>query len=309
MMSLRRYAAPAVALLMVFATDRPAAAQRASTAVLPQTITVGDVFHAAVRVDVPAGAEIVFPDTLVLPADVELAGRMSVRRDSASGAVTAMYPLTAWRPDSFALAPITFAVRTGGALQAASAPFPPFAVSSVLPADTAGIEPKAAKDVLGANRIWWPLLLALLLALIAGALAYRWWRRRRALQDVIVPPTVLPRAEALAALDRLRELKLVEAGHVKEFYLGTTAAVRAFLATEQRDLTPDLTTAELAAECRLRRYQADAELASLLSALAYADLVKFAGERPSAVRAYQDWQLLRDWVQHYNTAPPQARAA
>ena len=53
-------------------------------------------------------------------------------------------------------------------------------VVSVLPADTTGVQPKPAKDVLGPDRLWWPWILLAALILVALALAYWWWRRRRA---------------------------------------------------------------------------------------------------------------------------------
>ena len=94
--------------------------------------------------------------------DVEQAGRYTVRVDSSgpSRVATIAYPLAAWRPGDYQLPPLPIRMIGAGTDTVLAVDLPSFEVSSVLPADTAGIEPKPAKDVLGANRLWWPILLA-----------------------------------------------------------------------------------------------------------------------------------------------------
>ena len=67
----------AILALALFAAAG-AAAQEVRVAVTPDTLTVGDVFHAAIRVDLPPGFRIVPPDSIPVSGDVENAGR---RRD------------------------------------------------------------------------------------------------------------------------------------------------------------------------------------------------------------------------------------
>ncbi|MGH7553086.1 MAG: hypothetical protein ACREMQ_08670, partial [Longimicrobiales bacterium] len=151
-------------LLLVLAAASPLRAQRLSsvpapqTAIVPEAITVGDVFHAAIRVEAPPGVRVFFPDTLEVPEEVEAAGRRVVSVDTVADKLiyTAAYPLTAWRPDTVELraARVQLVTERGEGRVAAS--FPAFAIQSVLPADTSGIEPKPAKDVLGAMRLLWP---------------------------------------------------------------------------------------------------------------------------------------------------------
>src|SRR5690606_11567286 len=104
-----------------------------------------------------------------------------VRIDTAGGVrrATVLYPLAAWRPGSYELAAIPIRVVSAGRDTVMEVRLPAFEVSSVLPADTAGIEPKPAKDVLGANRLWWPILLALLIAALIATALYMWWKKRR----------------------------------------------------------------------------------------------------------------------------------
>jgi hypothetical protein len=290
----------AVALCLAAALGAAAAggvhAQRPQVAVLPEAITVGDVFHLAIRLELPADAALLAPDSLALPDDLEQAGRRSLRVDSAAGArrVTLAYPLTAWRPGSYALDAVTLGVVTGGGQVDVTAQVPAFEVRSVLPADTAGIEPQPAKDVLGANRLWWPILLALLLAALAAAALYAWWRRRTPAEAPAVPvPAVAPRDAALARLDELQRSDLLSCGELKPFYQQLTEVLRHYVATLDAAWGVDLTTTELSSRMRSR---GGAEVLELVRILGAADLVKFAqAHRPAEVAA-QDLVAARDWV-------------
>lgn len=302
----------AFALLLTAMTAVDARAQtaevRASAAVVPQTITVGDVFHAAIRVAAPAGMEIVFPDSLELPREVESAGRREIRIDTIGGEhqVTAVYPLTAWRPGDVPLPPAEITVRDTAGARTIEVSFPAFALASVLPTDTAGIEPKPAKDVLGANRIWWPILLAagVLLALLA---ALWWWYRRRAPHETVAPsPVVSPRERVFARLDAARSAGLVEAGRTKEFYIEVTEALREYLETLDVRWSRDLTTSELAG--RMRGLGVDAQAAALIGLLGNGDLVKFAQRRPLSAEAYADWTTAHRFVESFDWPLPAVEA-
>src|SRR5690606_34481049 len=110
------------------------------------------------------------------------------------------------------------------------------------PADTAGIEPKPAKDVWGASRIWWPLLLAAAIALLLLALAWYLWRRRRPRTVEAAPaPVVPPREAALERLAQARAAGYVERGELKPFYTELAAALRTYLEAIEPALGADLT--------------------------------------------------------------------
>ena len=292
-----------LAVVAAFVGATGARAQEASTAVVPETITVGDVFHAAVRVDVPAGAEVAFPDTLGLAGDdIETASRVRIAVDTIGGAqrITAAYPLTAWRAgNTLQLPALTYAVNEGGRQTLHTAAFPEFVLSSVLPADTAGIEPQPARDVWGANRVWWPWLLAAAVLLLAGLIAFYLWRRRRpAVVETVAPPTVSPREAALTALAEVRAAHFVERGEHKQFYISLSAIVRTYLERVDGEMGTDLTTSEITAE--VRRRGAPGALLELLRLLGTADLVKFARARPGPADAYADLDAATRWVESYD---------
>jgi hypothetical protein len=320
--------AAAATLLLLFGCASAAGAQRGSpyrvsAAVVPQTITVGDVFQAAVRIELPRGTAVAFADSLELPADVETAGRRTVQVDTADTGLltfTAAYPLAAWRPGDVALPPARMVVRgpaserqADGTVDTVEVAFPAFAIESVLPADTTGIEPKPAKDVLGANRVWWPFLVAGAVAIALLAALYAWYRRRRPRTEVVFTPAVPPRLAALEALEAARASGLVEQGHFKEFYTLVTDAVRAYVEALDARWGRELTTSELAG-C-LRGQGVDREAVSLIALLGSADLVKFARRRPAPAEAHAEWSAARrfvesfDWPPAIALSPEEAKAA
>ena len=293
------------AWLLLLLAASPLPAQEVRTAVVPEAITVGDVFHAVIRVDGAGERGVRFPDSLALPADLEMAGRRTIRRDTVGGQprLTAVYPLAAWRPGQHTIPPAEVRIAEPGTVRAASAAFPVVVIRSVLPADTAGVQPKPAKDVLGGNRLWWPILLLALLLLLLGAALWYWYRRRRAAAAEPVPatPELPPRERALRALDAARARGAVEAGDLKGFYSAVSDALRAYVEALDARLGADLTSTELAQA--LHRLGRDAETADLRRVLQGADLVKFARRRPTPLTAYDEWQRARSWVERYSPAP------
>lgn len=268
----------------------------ARAAIVPDSLTVGAIVHAAVRVQVPTGVRVEFPDSLAMPADAEGAGPPNISTDSVAGgqAVTAAYPITAWRPGTLQLPPVGVRLITESGVDTLEVTFPEVPIVSVLPVDTAGVEPRPVRDVLGGERLWWPLLLALLVLAALAALAWWLWRRRRREpEDVpVFAPSTPPRETALALLDRVRQLRLIENGEIRRAYILIAEALRGYLEALDPEWGADLTTTELAALLRVE--QVDARGA--LEVLTHADLVKFAKLRVEAAQAKSDLDQARGWV-------------
>lgn len=298
----------AAAFLMLLASTVGAFGQQPRAAVVPEAITVGDVFHAAVRLELAEGARIAAPDSLDLVADVEHAGRREVRIDTAGGVrrATITYPLAAWRPGAYELPPVPIRIMDAQRDTMLSVQLPAFEVSSVLPADTAGIEPKPAKDVLGANRLWWPILLALLIAALIATALYIWWkRRRRGVEEPLVfTPAVPPLDAALAQLAALRREGLIERGEFRVFYERLTETLRHYAAAIEPRWSVDLTTSELATRLRADAGMQDA--LELTRILGEADMVKFARAVTTRDNAARDLDAARAWVERLAVQPEPA---
>lgn len=285
------------------AVAAPSFAQGVASGISRDTIRVGDTFRAVVRISVAPGTAVLFPDTLPAVEDIENAGQVRMRRDSTNEGVSilAAYPLTAWRPGALVLPVLDVIVQEGTAERPLSIDLPDISVLSVLPADTAGIEPKPLKDVLGGNRVWWPWLLAALLLLVALALAYWWYRRRRRAAPplTVALPVIMPRERALEELERIQKLGLVEQQQFKRFYTLVSEVLRQYLASAEPAWSMDLTTDELA-----QRTRQVGDVADALTVLGSSDYVKFARGVPTAAAAQDDWQKAHDWISSFRVSRP-----
>lgn len=283
-------------------------AQQVRTALLPDTVTIGDVVRAVIWVDLPAGYKVAFGDSLPIADTLENAGKPTLQeRTLPDGGVevTVVYLVTPWRTGDHPLPVVRVHVSGGGKDTVLQARLPGLHVSSVLPADTAKQQPKPPAGVVGPDRLLWPYILAAILALLLLALLAWWlWRRlrRRAPVVMVAPEEVLtPRERALRELDRTRAAGLLETGETKLFYSRSTDAVRRYLDALNPGWGADRTTSELIPRLRSLDLAVAAALARLLDR---ADLVKFARLRPAQGEASSDWSALREWVERFPEPEP-----
>jgi hypothetical protein len=281
-----------------------AEAQQARTGLTRKTIQVGDRFGVAVEFEVPAGGELLIPDTLDVSGDVENAARKRVQIDTTqSGSLHYLvtYPITVWRPGTDTLPPITATIRANGTERSLRVDLPVVIVTSVLPADTSNLEPKPPRDVWGANRLWWPIILAAALGVALIALLIWWWRRRRrqtTVEPVVTMPAVTPREWALRELERLTAARLIERGEVRLFYIELSEILRKYLALLDNAWSTDLTTNELSD----RLIASKVTPGLLFTLIDRADLVKFARHRPPLEQGKRDLEAARAWVDYFE--PP-----
>ena len=138
----------------------------------------------------------------------------------------------------------------------------------------------------------WSLLLWLLAAALAALLAYLIYRKLRkepeaAAASVWAPPPPPADVEAEAALKRLRDRKLVEAGELETFYTELAEILKRYAGRRFDVPYLERTTHEVLSDLRPRRI-APHVLASLRAILEASDLVKFAKLMPEGSRALKD---------------------
>jgi len=129
------------------------------------------------------------------------------------------------------------------------------------------------------ERVPWVWVAVGLLALAAAWIAFRWWRRRRAVAPAAAP-AALPldaRAEALAALAALRALHLPEHGRFAEHSFRLGQILRRYLEASTGATQPGDSTPELVAHLRNAGLPDD-DLTRLSGLLRVWDRVKFARE-------------------------------
>lgn len=271
---------------------------RAPAAVLnPDTAHVGDVVSVAFRIDAPAGSMLLLPDTLVLGENFENAARARIRTDTLENGTlrfTAIYSIVGWRPGEGPIPAIEGTLRTASGHETVRVQPPPITIASVLPADTAGIQPRPLKDVVGPVRVWWMVALALAVLLTVIALGLWWWLRNRGRNQAVSEsiPALPPREVLLRELDEIAASALRQ-GDLRLVYIRLSFAIRRYMATLDPDWGEDLTTRELAEGAR------DTGIAPALELLAHADLVKFARHAVTAEEAQRDLAMTRRWAETY----------
>jgi hypothetical protein len=217
--------------------------------------------------------------------------------DTEPGVRTARYRLTAW--DIGELVTPAAEVRIVTDVAELAVPFPEVSVrvSSMVPVDanpdTLAWQPPA--DVVGGN---WSMteklaVTGVLLALLLGTLAFV--RRSGVTSPVPVPAGTPPRERALAALARLQQAGLAEAGEFKGYYSALSQIVREFLADNDRRWGLDLTTPELVSAVGGEGVEPK-EVITLGQLLVGTDLVKFARRRPTLDEATGSLESARSWI-------------
>lgn len=248
--------------------------------VRPDTVRVGDPFVVTVRVRAPAGAAIEFPAAPDSGGAVEPLDPVSIETtaDSASVDQTATYRLAAWRTGAFGIRFADALVRQEVGTRRVPITGVGIVVASVLPADSAGVEPKPPRPVFTFGYPWWFWAIVILTGLAVLALMVWLWRRRRR-RPV---PGEAPWAAAEREFNRVEAIGLLAAGERVRHVALMVEVLRDFIAASIPAASTSLTTSELATALRRAGTGAYPRVAALLAEV---DLVKFARRPLSAERA------------------------
>ncbi len=161
-------------------------------------------------------------------------------------------------------------------------------VHSVLAADEPDQDLRDIKtevrDFLGPDLAsLWPAAVVIVAGLAIALLAVVVTRRRR--QSAQQEPVIAPGDWARTQLDELERRRLVEQGHVHEFYSRLSDIVRQYLERRFDLMAPERTTEEFLREARSGGVLADDHKQLLADFLRAADMVKFALHEPSATES------------------------
>jgi hypothetical protein len=179
-----------------------------------------------------------------------------------------------------------------------------YVVSVLLMEDvSAGLQPRPAADVSGADRNWlWTLLGLTFGGLLAGLVGVT--TRDLLRRDPIVPLTPSARSTALAALDELLSSGAHRDGHVREFFSRSSEITRRYVEAFDARWGPAWTSTELMDG--LREQPSGQATTGLDTEMASAEMVKFGGRRPESVSAEDHWRAVHHWIEQ--TAEPNADA-
>ncbi len=164
-----------------------------------------------------------------------------------------------------------------------------------------------AKPVVSLPMPGWQMVMlwafGVVAALVAVALAARWWRKRRRLtaQDAAGEPQRPPHEWALAELDRLLAEDLIRKGQIREFYYRINGLLRRYIELRFGLRAGEQTSEEFIVSLRESRDFADEHKALLGRFVAACDPVKYARHQPEPEE--MDWvqTTAREFI--LNTAP------
>lgn len=137
---------------------------------------------------------------------------------------------------------------------------------------------KGPVEIKGVFPVW--LAVWLVLLIIAGAVIFVYLKKKRRIMEESVVPARPPEEIAIEGLRLLIEMKLVEKGMVKEYYIRISDIIRKYIEGRYKIVALDRTTWELYQEMRTKRIErlyAD----KIRDFLEDCDLVKFAKYIPA----------------------------
>jgi hypothetical protein len=323
---------PLASLLALALTAAPCAAQSFQAALSRDTVQMGDVFELRVRVPVPPGSIVHFPDTVARTEVLESHAPVRWEAEETPGGalLTLTYSVIAWGAGLVPVSGFDVFVSPSGALASEAPTLPggshvgdwenaptrggdavrPLRVPRrgvwVTPVFSeeqmeVGVDPMPAADVVGASWHWPSVLFGSLFAGTLAVLALRAWRRSAATGARRTSPGWTPsasRREALAQLDELLAERLSATVRTHELYTRSSAIVRRFVGRMEPLLGADLTSSELMGALRARSNgHANGRRGSALSReMSAAEVVKFGQARPDAGEAEAHLVALREWV-------------
>jgi len=277
----------AVALLLAASIQDPVAEPRGISVQLgvsltADTVTVGERFIAVIRVRVPKGASVKFPqaDTSanvpVTATAVVGAPVIESLDDSTAVTMSAAYRLAAWDVGQQPLGLGDIVVVAGSDTGYVSLAGRTVFVRSVLPADSTLHVPKPPRAAFGIAAFDWTPLLIAALVIAAAMLAWRlwiWYRRRSRLLD---PYSVAEREFA-----RIEAMQLIASGQPGLHAALMSDVLRDYLAARVDGIDRSHTSSELLANSH--EIQSGAQ--GLGELLWRTDLVKFANHSVDEMEA------------------------
>ncbi len=279
-------------LIVVLALALPAQAAEGINATLTASqteLTVGDPVQLTLAVTHPAGSQVIFPKLDQQWGQFEVQNQASVTtvtNPDGTQTTTQIITVTLFDLGSFETPALPLTISTGqGQVTEEIAPSVSLTVTPTRAQDDTAlkdIRPQAEMKVSSP----WPMLAAVLLAVLAGAgggwWLYRRWRGRSLFGAVVNRP---PYQVAFAELARIAALRLPEQGQFKEHYTLVTNCLRTYLEQQFNLHVFERTTFELKTILRGSVLPSD-QTRQLLDLFSDSDLVKFAKVTPELDEAY-----------------------
>ena len=277
---------------------------RVEARVSADTVRIGERFRLTLVAEHAAEAAVQFPAPNAGPSRfgaLEVLGRAAAgtRPVGEGRAVDSVaYEVTTFALDRVRVPSLPVRIVAGGDTTTAATAPRLVPVASVVGPNANGL--REGDPLAPFPRPIWPWLLwgALGAALVAGG-AYWWWRRPPS-EDDPPDPTSSDATPHETAHTRLRTLAktadLEDRSALKPFYVELADILRTYLADELDVAAREHTTREVVAALRHQHDLPDEAIKRVEAVLERADLVKFAGVRPSAKATKETYRWTREAI-------------
>lgn len=162
------------------------------------------------------------------------------------------------------------------------------------------LEPMFPPRPLDEGISWWWAALALPVAAVIVLLA---WCRRRRIKQAARPMDLSPAEIAKAALAQLLSENLPAQARFQEFYLRLTGVVRYYIEGTTGLRAPEQTTEEFLRAMRLQKHFGAEQTVRLQDFLEAADMVKYAGQEPTAEQIELSIARAREFIEIRSDEP------
>lgn len=275
----------------------------------PTEVMVPRPIRLTLAVDVDRDVEVVWPEieTAMGAFGVSEMKESPPIDDGPTRRLERTWTLETFLGGNFAIPPLTVKYidrreRIGGSTEPVEGEVSTPSVDVKVLGGLADVKPTLSLPIPGWQKVllW---VLGTVAALVAVALAARWWRRRRreAPEDPALGRRLAPHQWALAELDRVLAEDLVRKGQVREFYYRINGLLRCYVELRFNLRAGEQTSEEFIRSLRHAAFFAEEHKELLSRFVAACDPVKYARQQPEPAEV--------DWVQAtargfiMNTAP------
>jgi len=207
------------------------------------------------------------------------------------------YVLTAFDTGIHVIPPITVKYRKPGEIdwQIAESEQIPIDVKSLLTKESTDI--RDIKDIVGGtNGRIYVILIGILVFCAFLALGILWWKKAKQVKAMEADRKKPAHEIAYLELQKLKSLKLVEAGFINEYYVRLSDIIRRYLENRFSFRSPEMTTEEFLAALT-KSPQVGKEHKDLLRYfLIQCDMVKFAKYGPTEIEVLDSFRLAGNFI-------------
>jgi len=272
-------------------------------------LKIGEQLYFKVTVDADAAAQVIFPDGQTFsPLETVEAFKTDTTRKKDRITLQKIYALTQFDSGSYKLPQQRIEINGKG-----------FFTDSLrihvtdIKVDTLAQKMYDIKPIIQvqeSNSYFWKIIVALLIALVIGALAYWFLWRKKPLSEAEKVALLPPFDRAILELKKLENSRYLIQDEYKQYYSELTDIVRSYLEEDAKVSALESTTDELISKLEVRKDAGELELdqetiAQFKKILQTADLVKFAKSKPPVSTAENDRKTVEQIVVKTHDAIPE----